>query len=242
MQANRIELNGLPCVVVDELAPSSHADLAVMLAHGFGAPGDDLVGLGVEILHRAPDLRGRLVFYFPAAPIVLGGMFDGDARAWWEIDLERFNRAVMSGDYRDLCKEEPVGLAPVRARFTALVEGVRDATSLPIERLVLGGFSQGAMLATDVTLRLATTPAALAVFSGTLLIEPQWRALAPARQGLRVLQSHGRDDPLLPFEMAAELHDLLVEAGARIDFIPFRGGHTIPPVALEHFISLLRQV
>jgi phospholipase/carboxylesterase len=233
MHVHRTKLAGLDCAVLDDLPRGAAADLAVVLCHGFGAPGEDLVALGPEILAHAPALRARARFYFPAAPLVLGGPFLGDARAWWEIDIERFNRAVMTRDYSDLRREEPAGLATARAQLQTFL------SALEHPRLALGGFSQGAMLATDVTLRLDHNPTALAIFSGTLLIEDQWRPLAASHRGLRVVQSHGQHDPLLPFRMAEELKDLLTQAGASVEFIPFPGEHSIPQNALKRFAALL---
>ena len=97
---------------------------------------------------------------------------------------------------------------------------------------MLGGFSQGAMLATDVALRLDEPPAGLVIFSGTLVNEAEWAARAPRRAGLGVLQSHGRQDPLLPFDNAVALRDLLAGAGLAVDFFAFDGGHALPPDAL----------
>jgi len=54
-----------------------------------------------------------------------------------------------------------------------------------------------------------------------------------------VLQSHGREDPLLPFANAEALRDLLVEAGAKVDFLPFSGGHAIPFEAVDRLAALV---
>ncbi len=105
--------------------------------------------------------------------------------------------------------------------------------------MILGGFSQGAMLATDVALRLEEAPAGLIIWSGTLISEPEWRKRAPARRGLGVFQSHGRQDPLLPFLRAVALRDLLIEAGLEVDFLAFDGEHTIPLEALERTADFL---
>jgi phospholipase/carboxylesterase len=98
---------------------------------------------------------------------------------------------------------------------------------------VLGGFSQGAMLACDVALRSARAPAGLVLFSGAPVDVPSWRQLAPARKGLPVLMSHGRSDPILPFAGGEYLRDLLREAGLSVDFIEWNGGHGIPDGVLE---------
>jgi phospholipase/carboxylesterase len=47
--------------------------------------------------------------------------------------------------------------------------------------------------------------------------------------------SHGRADPLLPFEGAEALRTLLEQAGAKIDWVPHNGQHEIPPLVLQRF-------
>src|SRR3954449_7476238 len=68
--------------------------LTVVLMHGYGAPGDDLVSLG-----NALDAGRGTTFLFPEGPMLLGSaaLMDlmGDARAWWQIDVGRFQRAMM---------------------------------------------------------------------------------------------------------------------------------------------------
>ncbi|MGV3621849.1 MAG: phospholipase, partial [Archangium sp.] len=83
------ELAGLEVEVfqAEEGPPSA----AVILCHGFGAPGDDLVGLAPELVKLQPSLKS-VRFYFPAAPINLGELGWGDARAWWLIDMAAVQR------------------------------------------------------------------------------------------------------------------------------------------------------
>jgi phospholipase/carboxylesterase len=95
------------------------------------------------------------------------------------------------------------------------------------------------MLATDVALRLDEAPGALCVWSGTLLCEEQWRELAAKRGPLKVLQSHGTVDPILPFEAATWLRDLFTESGFDVDFIEFPNVHTIPAEGVTHLAELL---
>lgn len=206
---------------------------AVILCHGFGAPGDDLVALGPELARRVPALAD-VRFYFPAGPLSLGDSGWGESRAWWLIDMAAIQK-LQHGDeaaLRDFRKLEPEGMPAARKAMLALVQEVSNHTGLPFGRIVLGGFSQGAMIATDVALRLEEAPAALCVLSGTLLIEDVWRAKAAARTALPVFQSHGRQDPVLPFAAAEWLRDLFVEAGMQHQFVPFTGGHSIGEDAL----------
>jgi phospholipase/carboxylesterase len=55
-----------------------------------------------------------------------------------------------------------------------------------------------------------------------------------------VFQSHGRLDPLLPFESAVALRGLLEEGGAQVDFVAFDGAHEIPPLVVDRLASFLR--
>ncbi len=215
---------------------------AVILCHGFGAPGNDLVGLGPELARALPQLRD-VRFYFPAAPLTLEGGW-GDSRAWWLIDLMAIQRLANDPEaQRAFRKVEPEGMAAARKAMLALVQEVANQTHLPMNKLILGGFSQGAMIATDVALRLEEAPGGLVVLSGTLLIEDVWRARAKARAALPVFQSHGRQDPVLPYPAAEWLRDLFVEAGMQLEFVPFDGGHTIGPNALLKLGAFLaRQV
>lgn len=233
------QLGGLTCRVLHGTAAAG-GDLrgVVVLCHGFGAPGDDLVGLAPEAIRRRPELVKHVRFVFPAAPLDLGAPFGG--RAWWPLDMEKLQLAMMTGGLRDLSDEVPEGSTEARRALLALVDELVRGSGLSIDRFVLGGFSQGAMLATDVCLRLEEPPAALALFSGTLLMAEEWKKRAPRRRGLRVLQSHGRNDPILAFQMAERLQAMLVEAGLEVDFRPFDGPHTIPSDAVDAFADLVK--
>lgn len=233
------QMGGLRCRVIPER--SAQPALAVVLCHGYGAPGDDLVPLVREMRQLQPTLE-EVRFYFPEGPLSPPGMEWMGGKAWWHIDMMALQSALMQGDIGSLRNQVPDGLSSARRKLRALVDGVLGETALGFSRLVLGGFSQGAMLATDLTLRLEEPPAALAILSGTLIAESQWRSLAPQRAGLFVFQSHGIYDPLLPFAAAQWLYDVLNEAGLRVDFAPFEDQHTIPHKTLYRFARILSEL
>ena len=213
---------------------------AVILCHGFGAPGDDLVGLAPELVSAVPALRD-VRFYFPAAPLTLEMGF-GDSRAWWLIDMGAVQKLAHDpAAQREFRRKEPEGMPAARKALLALVQDVAAHTGLPMKKIILGGFSQGAMIATDVALRLEEAPGGLCVLSGTLLIEDAWKLKAKARAGLPVFQSHGRQDPILPYVAAEWLKELFVESGMEHEFVPFDGGHTIGPQAFTKLGAFLSQ-
>jgi phospholipase/carboxylesterase len=219
----------LEAVAIGAPAP---APLTVVLLHGFGAPGDDLVGLA-GALDAPPGTR----FIMPAAPLALPGLY-GDSRAWWMLDLARIERAL-AGIVEDRSDEVPDGLLEARALIAGVVDAVvRDGAT----RVVLGGFSQGAMLALDTLLHVDQPIAGLAFLSGTRINATAWRARLDRVKGLPIVMSHGDADPLLPFAASTSLRDELRAAGADIDWIEFHGGHEIPTSVLAGVNRLLARL
>lgn len=218
---------------------AERAPLTVVLMHGYGAPGDDLVPLG-GVLEVPP----RTTLLFPEAPSPLGegAVFDvlGDARAWWPIDIGRFERALMRGTLDEVMEEVPPKMREATANVIAMLDALERETKTPGDRIVLGGFSQGSMLALDVALRSKRPLAGLALLSSTLLAKQEWLPLMPGLEGLRVFQSHGTEDPILPYPIAEGLHRCLVDAGLDVSFTSFEGGHGIPPKVMRGLGQWLR--
>lgn len=206
----------------------------VILLHGFGAPGNDLVDLWRGL--AAP--RGTR-YVFPEGPIALGPEYAG-GRAWWWIDLDRRIQRQKEGR-RDIA-EVPDGLDEARARVIGLLDAIEQTMRPPPGKVVLGGFSQGAMLSLDVALRSPFPLAGLVLMSGTHIAAKEWAARLETRRGLPVLMSHGQDDELLPFAIAEGLRDTLVAAGMPVEWIPFRGGHGIHPHVLTRLGEFLTRV
>jgi phospholipase/carboxylesterase len=205
----------------------------VILMHGFGAPGTDLVPLWRELSVPA-DVR----FVFPEAPLDLG--FGG--RAWWHIDMARLQDRFQPGAVERLIAEIPEGIAEARSALLELLDALERDHGVVPEKTILGGFSQGAMLALDTVLHSERKFGGLAILSGTLISHDEWLKRMPARAGLPVLQSHGRADPVLPFALAERLRDELVAAGLLVDFAPFNGGHGIAGPALDGLARLIAGV
>lgn len=232
----------LDCVVVDPSDQPYEPQAIAILCHGFGAPSTDLVDCCRAMWELQPIALARVRFVFPAGPMKVdpSGLHDG--RAWWPIDMERLNFMMTTGQYRDLRFERPELLATRSRQLRELAEHVLAETNLDSSALVLGGFSQGAMLATDVALRLSPAPGGLIVWSGTLLNEAEWRAAAKRQTRFPVVQSHGRMDPILPFAGAEWLREILAESNFSPEFIPFDGMHEIPMAAIRGAAELIARV
>lgn len=237
----RIETIGhLKCRIIDRLPLNSKPRIVVVLCHGYGASGSDLVPIADELFDQFTQLEDHVAFVFPEGSLTLDELGLPGGRAWWAIDMVKLQLAVATGRFREMRSNRPDGLPEARERLTETVAQLCRQMDLTTSQVVLGGFSQGAMLTTDTTLHLHQNPAALVALSGTLLNEAEWRTLVPNHTGLRVLQSHGTHDPILPFEAAEDLSKLLGDSGADVEFIRFSGGHQIPFEVLERFGVLLK--
>jgi len=199
----------------------------VMLLHGFGAPGDDLVPLA-EVTQVPRGTR----WLFPEAPLSLNMGF-GDSRAWWIIDFARIQADREAGRIRDLSIEIPQGLTLARERLLGFLKELPRQLPIDYKKMVIGGFSQGAMLTCDAVLHTEYPFAGLVQLSGNLLAEAVWGPLMPKRKRLPVFQSHGAQDDILPHIGAERLRDALTQSGLAVEWHSFQGGHEIPETVLR---------
>lgn len=239
MNASEITLGELTCRVVDNIPDGRIPRLLVILNHGFGATGDDLVSLAPWLMDNSDSIENHCRFVFPEAPVDLTNLGMPGGRAWWPINMQQLAEINQTHDYAKLTQMEPPGMKGAAEKLHSAVQAALQLWEMDESRLVIGGFSQGAMVSTCVTLSKPVHPAMLVLFSGTLLHRAEWARLATEHTGCKVLQSHGRQDPILPFEPAVELCELLKQNGFATEFIAFNGPHTIPMNVLERFGAML---
>jgi phospholipase/carboxylesterase len=191
----------------------------VVLFHGYGADCNDLHSLGDVI-----PTKKTVNYLFPNGilEVPIGPGWTG--RAWWNIDMMEIQKAAAQGTHRDFSDITPKGMDKA---YDAAMEMLRQLR-VPWNQIILGGFSQGAMLATELYLRAPEKPAGLAILSGTLLHQEEWKKLIPARAGEKFFQSHGQMDPTLGFKQAQQLETLLNQNGMKGSLLGFKGGHEIP--------------
>ena len=225
-----------------EFPPREVCEWLIVLCHGFGAPGDDLAGFGPELQRALPQLERNVRIVFPQGPLSLDSLGWGDSRAWWMIDMAKLQLAIHTGKVRDLRQEQPAGLTEACQAVVQLLDELRREANIPWSHVILGGFSQGAMLTIEVLRHLPERIGGAILFSGTLINETEWRKPCTQLQGLPVVQSHGRSDVILPFSLSLELRDLLTSQGADVEFVEFGGGHGVPQPAFQAAISLIQRV
>jgi len=224
---------------VTQVSSTDQPKGAIILCHGFGAGGDDLVSIAGEMVKADGGFK-NLAFLFPEAPIDMSDEMGFDSRAWWMIDVDRIQQLGEQGKFRELKSTSPEELPGCGAMVREVMDYARTEFEIPLSKIVIGGFSQGAMVTTDVALTLEEPVGGLIVWSGTLICEDKWQSLAGS-QSFPVYQSHGTLDPILPFDLAVDLGTMLSDAGVDIEFTEFEGPHTISISAMKGAMKMVRK-
>jgi phospholipase/carboxylesterase len=158
--------------------------------------------------------------------LLRGPINDGSGRAWWPIATPDRPKHVWF-DEAVLPKREPsLQLARARALVQAALGTIKERYAP--DALVLGGASQGAMLALDVALTGTIDVDRVAALSSVLLEESFVALRAHKRTKPPVFFSHGRQDRMLPFRAGSKAKELLERHGIPVRWCPFDGGHEIP--------------
>lgn len=157
----------------------------VILLHGLGADGDDLIQLAPHWAQRLPSTE----FVSPHAPFPCDMAPYG--RQWFSLQ-DRGPQAVLAG---------VEAAAPI---LDAFIDASLEARGLPASAVALVGFSQGTMMSLFVAPRRAAAVAGIVGYSGAMIGAD--RLATDCRSKPPVLLVHGDADPVVPFAamMAAE--------------------------------------
>lgn len=205
-------------------AAKGEAKALVVFLHGYGADGADLLGLS-DVL--GPHLPG-VAFVAPDAPDRCSG--GGFGFQWFPIP--RFDGSTEA--------EAAAGIDAAAAELNAFLDARLIEEGLPPSKLVLVGFSQGAMMSLQVAPRRAEAVAGVVAISGRLL-RPELLA-TEARVKPPVLIMHGDQDPVVPFGELARAGDALVAAGFPVYAHVMKGtGHGIAPDGLGVALQFIKE-
>jgi phospholipase/carboxylesterase len=203
-------------------ASGGRARRLVILLHGLGADGNDLIGLAPYWAPLLPEAE----FVSPNAPFPCDMAPNGFQ---WFSAQDRSPQAVLAG---------------VRAAAPMLDAFIDDALAerrLADSELALVGFSQGTMMALFVGLRRPAAAAGIVGYSGRLLapelLPDELRSRPP------VLLVHGTEDPLVPYGSLAAAETALKAEQVAVETLTCPGiGHSIDPEGLRRGGQFLRDV
>jgi phospholipase/carboxylesterase len=194
----------------------------VLLLHGLGADGNDLIGLAPYWAPLFPDAE----FLSPNAPFPCD--FAPAGYQWYSVQ----DRGA------------DMQLAGVRAAapiLDACIGETLAARGLTARDLALVGFSQGTVMALFVGLRRPQPVAGILGYSGRL-VAPELLA-AELRSRPPVLLVHGTEDPLIPYQEMAAAETALKAAGVAVETLICPGiGHSISEEGLARGGRFLAEV
>ncbi|WP_333574042.1 alpha/beta hydrolase [Sphingomonas sp.] len=167
----------------------------IVLLHGYGSNGDDLISLARMIQPALPTIA----FVAPNAPSLIPRM--ADAHQWWAIGSSSAAERARG----------VAGAAPALDRF---LSSELEANGLADDRLLIVGFSQGAMMALHVGLRRHKQIAGIIGISG-MLVDPG-SLEAEITNKPPVLLIHGTADEVVPFRSLDLASDALRDAGVPV--------------------------
>jgi predicted esterase len=197
--------------------------------------------LETKLIHAEEHASKRLM-------IVLHGLGDSMAGYAWVPQVMRFpwlNYLLVNapdpyfGGYSwyDYAGEAVTGVR----RSIKLLAGLLDAQrqlGFPSEQTILSGFSQGCLMTLEAGLRYPHRFAGLIGLSGYVLdTNVLLREASPVANEQRVLVTHGRQDPLIPFHNVKKQMEQLRAGGIQIDWHEFDKPHTI----IEEEITVMRE-
>jgi phospholipase/carboxylesterase len=193
----------------------------VILIHGYGSNGEDLISLARMIQPALPDTA----FVAPDAPSLIPQM--ADAYQWWPIVT--FSMA-----------ERAAGAEAAAPELDAFITRELEATGLTSDRLVLVGFSQGTMMALQVALRRTDPVAGIVGISG-MLVAPD-RLEAEIRSRPPVLLIHGTKDDVVPFRSMDLATSALTAAGVTVEnHVSPSVGHSVSQDGLAAATEFMRR-
>jgi len=198
--------------LVHRFEPGSAELPTLLLLHGTGGDEHDLLPLGRALLPGAALLSPR--------------------GAVLERGQPRFFRRLAEGvfDMEDL-----------HLRTAELAAFIRDAAAhygFDRGRVVAVGFSNGANIAASLMLSNTGVLAGGVLLRPMVPFEPEVR---PSLQGVPVLLSAGRNDPIVPTALVERLGVLLKEGGATVDLVWQPGGHGLTRGDVEAAETFLRR-
>lgn len=224
MTPSVLTIAGIESLVVESADPTT----AVVMFHGYGANMQDLYPLMEMWDERTKN------WYFPNGVLPLPmGYYEG--RAWFSIDMEALDRSIRTGEFRQMAESVP----PEFDLTLHQQELFLRELSKKHRKIIIGGFSQGAMCASHLALRQNLNIHGLILLSGNLLAEQKFPSSA---RGVPFYQSHGTKDPILPMAGAKQLEQKLKSLNFQGELHVFEGGHEIPLKVInevKEFISSL---
>jgi phospholipase/carboxylesterase len=204
-------------LVYELRAPEGEPAGAIVLLHGRGTSEQDLIPL-LDVF----DPHDRLVGAFPRGPLQLPPI----GHHWYAVERVGY--------------PDPETFTATYERLQSWLDGVVERTGVPIERTVIGGFSQGAVMAWALGLGPGRPrPAGILAMSGFIPTVPDFELQLDGLNGLPVAITHGSLDPVISHEFGQAARDRAKAGGADVSYRETDVPHIVDPRLIPGLVDWL---
>ena len=194
----------------------------LVLMHGVGSNEQDLFSLAPQIPERFHVLSLR-------APFRMGP----GSHAWFDFSIEPNGERTINEAQE----------AQSRALAAQAIESAAAQLGIPPERVVVGGFSQGGIMALSLLLTRPALMQAAMVWHGRLLAQVAPLAAPPdALRGKQMWLSHGTHDNVIPLASAQAIAHHMAALPVTLTYREFPGAHEIRPSELAATVAWLESL
>lgn len=209
-----------------EIETHASPDASIIWLHGLGADGYDFEPIVPEL--KLDDLALRFIFpHAPMRPVTLNG--GAQMRAWYDIlgmDLQ--------------AEEDAQGIISSAVAVNELIAH-EAARGIPLQRIILAGFSQGGAIALHTGIRQTEPLGGILALSTYLpLAKHLAQQQKPINHSVPILFAHGEHDPVIPMQFAKLSAELLSTAGFQIQWQAYPMAHTLCPAEIQTISQWLR--
>ncbi len=204
--------------VIKIAAQPSPAKYAIVILHGWGGTPEDAAQFtGMLEVPRTVRLMPKGLFQHPYNP---------EGQMWYDFpNVERFDFKLDLSDRSDLQRSRQV----LRDWITSLPEQI----GVPLNKIILGGFSQGGAMTIEVGLELPL--AGLMSMSGYA-----HRPISSVTRAPKLLMTHGTADNVVPIAASRATKNELISAGVEVESYEFSGmGHEISLDVIERMQAFI---
>ncbi|BBL35679.1 carboxylesterase 2 [Nitrosomonas stercoris] len=211
-----------------DITTGEHPLYTILWMHGLGADGNDFVPI-IQALDL-PEIPIRFLFpHAPQQPVTINNGYV--MRAWYDIRYTDF-----------LKQEDEQGLYKSQQAILALIKR-ENQRGIPDERIVLAGFSQGAVMALHVGLRHTKKLAGIMALSGYIALPHKVeQEVQAANQTTPIFMAHGNDDNVVPIDLAFTSRQLLYQCNYSVTWHEYPMAHTLCNEELSDISKWLKTI
>ncbi len=197
-----------------QINPTAAHKASIIWLHGLGADGNDFASIVPE-LHLSNDLGIRFVFpHAPMIPVTINGGYV--MRAWYDIvSLDVDKHADKNGIQQSV------------ALLTQLIDH-EVSLGIPTNKIIVAGFSQGAVVALTTGLTYAKQLGGILALSGYLPDATNVLTnAADANKTTPIFVGHGTQDTVVPYFLGQQTESALTTAGYTVAWHSYPMPHSV---------------